>query len=248
MAVAGDRGAIRRPGGRCEVIAIRGDPDRLGPIVLQIHHVDIAQVGMVVIILPAVAREGERLAIGREGGGAGVPWAAGHLAGRLIAIHRHDEDLVVLLRVEDADAVQLVDQAADPLDILRVLGEEVLVVLLLVLRLGAIRPDRCREGDAGAIGRPDGRTVHTILEAGQLPGLAAHRLHDPDLVLARAVGEESEPGAVGRPAGVLVRLQPVSEGDRAAAGGGIHDEDLVAVLVALLVDAVDHVGHLPAIG
>ena len=59
-------------------------------------------------------------------------------------------------------------------------------------------------GEVRALGRPLRGVGHAHVLLRQLLGLAAGLVHEPDLVLAAAVGDESDLLPVGGPAGALV--------------------------------------------
>ena len=61
-----------------------------------------------------------------------------------------------------------------------------------------------REGEVRALGRPLRGEGHALASLRHLLRPAARLVHEPDLVLAAAVGDERDPLPVGRPAGQLV--------------------------------------------
>src|SRR5262249_35395173 len=111
----------------------------------------------------------------------------------------------MLPQVLDVTVPVAVEELRDHLGLVG--GLLVLVLALLVglvafleLLLGVLGVDGGDEGDLLAVARPD-RVVGLGADGGQLPGLAAIEVDDPELEVAGAVGLEQEALAVGAPAG-----------------------------------------------
>ena len=186
----GDRVAGGREGG------VTGRPraggQAAGRAALGRHEPDVGGVVVIALVM-ADRREGDRAPVRRPRGIGVVEVALGELA-RLGALRGgHHEDLRAPV-VGEALPVEPVLHGGDHARGLR------LALVLLGRRLRRAAHPR-REGQARPVRRPH-RRAQAVPELGEANGLAPRGRHHVELALLRrlALGDEGQPGAVGRPA------------------------------------------------
>ena len=242
----GDARPVRR--GRVGADAAVDARDHPGLAAVLRYGVQVGVVGEIVAFAPAFGHEVDLRAVNRPAVVAGSELARRDLLRRgSRAVDRHGPDLRRPVAVHVSGprhAVRAVDG----------LGDDTHVALARFLLVGGhrlggefLRPDRRREGDGAAVGRPHGvaRSARNLGHRARLAARHVHHVHLGRLHLAVLLRgpDECQPAAIGRPSGPRVAAA-VGELARYPAAVGIHRPHTGVVLVLLVVDRDPNEGHL----